>query len=70
MLAYPESRPELVYPSSVLYRQNDWGMGRKRSLAKYMEMVGLDMDSKKQQPNQWCHRGEWPEIAKQYRIRK
>ena len=45
-------------------------MGKKRSLKKYMEMVGLDMFSKKVRQNQWCHRGEWPEIAKQYRLVK
>lgn len=70
MLGYPESRSELVYPSSVLYRQSDWGMGKKRSLAAYMDMVGLDMQSKTQRPNVWCHKGEWPEQAKQYKIQK
>lgn len=68
MLGYPESRAELLYPPSVLYRLSDWAMGRKRSLAKYMEMVGLEMNSKTQKPNMWCHHGEWPEIAKEYRV--
>jgi hypothetical protein len=45
-------------------------MGKKRSLKKYMQMVNLDMDSKKAVQNKWCHNGEWPEIAKQYRINK
>jgi hypothetical protein len=70
MLGYPESSAALIEPSSVIYRLDDWGMGKKRSLAKYMEMVGLDMISKKERPNQWCHRAEWPEIAKEYRISK
>lgn len=70
MLGYPESRAELVYPPSVLYRLSDWSMGRKRSIAQYMEMVGLEMNSKTQRSNQWCHKGEWPESALQYRVQK
>jgi [Skp1-protein]-hydroxyproline N-acetylglucosaminyltransferase len=70
MLGYPESSLELVHPPSVLYRQQDWSMGKKRSLAKYMEMVGLDMQSKTTTKNMWCHKGEWPEIAKEYRVVK
>jgi hypothetical protein len=68
MLGYPESAAELVSPPNILYRLQDWGMGRKRSLKKYMEMVGLDMYSKKATTNKWCHDGEWPEIALPYRI--
>jgi hypothetical protein len=70
MLGYPESRAELVYPPSVLYRLSDWSMGRKRSLQTYLNMVGLDMDGKVQRPNLWCHKGEWPEVAKKYRVLK
>jgi [Skp1-protein]-hydroxyproline N-acetylglucosaminyltransferase len=70
MLGYPESKLELVHPSSLLYRQSDWAMGKKRSLAQYMKMVGLDMTSKTATRNMWCHNGEWPEIAKQYRVTK
>jgi hypothetical protein len=70
MLGYPESRAELIYPPSVLYRLSDWSMGKKRSVAQYMEMVGLEMKSKTQRPNMWCHNGEWPEIAKDYRVSK
>jgi len=70
MLGYPESLAELITPSSVIYRLDDWGMGKKRSMAKYMQMVGLDMNSKIATKNKWCHHGEWPEIAKEYRIAK
>eukprot|EP01033_Poteriospumella_lacustris_P016945 gene16945-12126_t len=70
MLGYPESRAELIYPPSVLYRLSDWSMGKKRPVAQYMEMVGLEMKSKTQRPNMWCHNGEWPEIAKEYRVSK
>ena len=68
MLGYPESSAELVYPPSVLYRKDDWGMGKKRSYTKYLEMVGLDMTKKVATQNTWCHRGEWPDMAKEYLI--
>lgn len=29
-------------------------------------MVNLNMQTKVQKGNQWCHRGEWPEEAKPY----
>lgn len=70
MLGYPESKLELVHPSSVLFRQDDWSMGRKRSLEQYMKMVGLDMTGKKVRKNMWCHKGDWPEEALPYRISK
>jgi hypothetical protein len=43
-------------------------MGKKRSLKAYMDMVGLDMFSKRATQNKWCHQGQWPEIASQYRL--
>lgn len=45
-------------------------MGKKRSFANYMEMVGIDTLSKKVTPNKWCHKGEWPEIALKYQVKK
>ena len=36
-------------------------MGTKRSFNKYMEMVGLNTDTKVATTNHWCHKGEWPE---------
>ncbi|KAJ1415736.1 GlcNAc-domain-containing protein, partial [Ochromonadaceae sp. CCMP2298] len=68
MLAYPESRAEMVYPQSVLYRQHRWGMGKARSFGAYMKMVGIDTLNKIVTPNQWCHKGEWPEIALPYKV--
>eukprot|EP01038_Epipyxis_sp_PR26KG_P009420 gene9420-12689_t len=68
MLGYPETRPEMIHPNSVLYRQDDWAMGKKRSFSRYMEMVGINPVSKVVTPNVWCHKGEWPENAKQYQL--
>lgn len=68
MFGYPESRPEMIYPSSIIYRLDQWGAGKKRSLSKYMEMVGIDTKTKKVTLNSWCNKGEWPEQAKPYML--
>ena len=70
MLEYPESRSELINPNSVLYRLEEWSMGTKRSFKEYMEMVGIDTLHKKVTRNMWCHNGEWPKQALQYRMIK
>ena len=42
-------------------RLEDWSMGTKRSFNNYMEMVGLNTETKVATTNLWCHKGEWPE---------
>lgn len=54
----------------VWFSADEWGLGKKRSFSKYLEMVGIDILSKTMKPNQWCHRGEWPQIAAPYRVDK
>lgn len=66
MLGYPESRPEMINPNSVLYRLEDWSMGTKRSFAQYMEMVGINTLNKVVTPNKWCHTGDLPPQARPY----
>ena len=68
MFGYPESHPDLIHPQSVLYRQSDWAMGKRRPLSKYMELVGLNFDTKRATTNKWCHQALWPETAAKYRI--
>lgn len=70
LLDYPESHNQYVNPRSMLYRLEEWGMGDKRSYNQYLQMVGLNMKSKKVRQNTWCHRGEWPEEAKPYYVDK
>jgi hypothetical protein len=50
------------------YRQDRWGMGKARSFSNYMKMVGIDTLSKVVTTNQWCHKGEWPELALPYML--
>ena len=70
MLGYPESRPDMVEPKSLLYKQHEYGMGTQRSYADYLKMVGIDFESKTVTRNTWCNKGEWPDIAKQYYVDK
>lgn len=56
----------LAYASLLLAyvaydRLEDWSMGTKRSFNNYMEMVGLNTETKVATTNLWCHKGEWPE---------
>jgi hypothetical protein len=48
------------------FRLEDWSMGKKRSFANYMKMVGLNTNTKIVTTNEWCHKGEWPPEAKEY----
>jgi hypothetical protein len=66
MLDYPESRPEYIRPTSLLYRLEEWSMGKMRSYRDYLQMVGLNMQTKEVRPNKWCHNAEWPPEAKPY----
>ena len=38
----PESKAELIYPTTALYRKDEWGMKKKRSFADYLDIVGID----------------------------
>jgi hypothetical protein len=67
MLEYPESQAHMITPASVLYRLDEWSMGNKRPLSKYMKMVGIDVNAKQVTPNMWCHKGIWPQEALEYR---
>lgn len=69
MLEYPESTPLAVTPASLLFRLDDWSLGRNRSFNAYMKMVSINTLSKKRPArNLWCHKGYWPEQAVQYKL--
>ena len=70
MLDYPESRADMISPPSLLYRLVDWSMGRQRSFNDYMEMVGLNPQTKVVTPNKWCHTGDYPPQFMPYKITK
>lgn len=67
MLGYPEARAELVEPASLLYKLDNWAMGRERPLSTYLEMVGIDPDTKTVTPNKWCRSATWPQQAMPYK---
>lgn len=66
MLGYPESTADMITPVSLLYRHEEWGMGKERSFDTYMEMVGIHTKTKTITPNTWCDKGVWPDVAKEY----
>lgn len=69
MLEYPETSPSSVAPKSLLFRLDDWSLGRNRSFDAYMKMVSIDTRSKKHPlKNKWCHQGYWPVEAAQYKL--
>lgn len=68
MLGYPECAARLVEPPSLLYKINQWAMGRERSFSDYMSMVGLDVVNKVATPNLWCLEQNWPNVAKKYKM--
>jgi hypothetical protein len=68
MLEYPESQADRVFPSSLLYKLEEYSMGNKRSFSDYLNMVGIEPKTKTITTNNWCHRGEWPELANKYKV--
>ena len=53
ILGYPENDDELLWPPSLGVHKDLFGMGRRRTLGQYMEMVGLD------QVGLWGWDGRW-----------
>lgn len=62
MLEYPEVDDELVWPQSLKVDKESYGMGKARSFAQYMEMVGLDQKAKTNQRLEWCEAGTIPPV--------
>lgn len=62
LLEYPETDDELVWPKSLIVDKPMYGMGTERTLAQYMEMVGLDQVAKTSKKLEWCHKGELPPV--------
>lgn len=59
LLEYPECDDELVWPSLLIERKR-YGMGHRRTLKQYMDMVGLDQVAKTNKRLEWCHKGQIP----------
>ena len=60
MVGYPESAPARLADPSVLAHLDDYGLGTQRPLADFLEMVNIDMASKKAGAAEWCEQGVTP----------
>ena len=69
-IAFLHDENNAFVSSSLFVRLDEWGLGKKRSFAQYMNMVGIDTVAKKVTPNKWCHQGDWPAIALPYKLDK
>jgi len=60
ILGYPECDDDLLWPLSLNIEKERYGMGRRRTLGEYYEMVGLDPVAKTSKRLEWCHAGRTP----------
>jgi len=61
LIGYEESSLENLQGKKaawILTEQQYYGMGSKRTLKKYMEWTGIDMENRKCPAIQWCNKGE------------
>lgn len=49
-------------------RLDAWAMGTKRSFKDYLDMVGMDPNTKIMKINTWCHKNQWPTQALPYKL--
>ena len=56
-LGYPEAAKDMIASKNLLTAVEQYSMGTERPLSQYLEMAGLDMDTKEIISNQWCQDG-------------
>ena len=62
-LLYPEAARYMLKDQSLLYKVEEYGMGKQRRLEDYLENVaGLDMVTKQTKVPTWCHQGVPPPL--------
>jgi len=59
-LGYPEAAKDMIASKRLLTAVEQYSMGTERPLSQYLEIVGLDMNTKEIIPNQWCEDGMPP----------
>lgn len=65
-LGYPESAKDMVKPKTLFTAADQYGMGNERSLEDYLEIVGLNMDTKEVTFTGWCETGMPPPGFEKY----
>ena len=56
-LGYPEAAKDMIGSKSLLTAVEQYSMGTERILSDYMELIGLDTDTKEISPTNWCQEG-------------
>ena len=67
-LGYPEAATDMIQEKTILTNLDRYGMGSKRSLREYLDIVGLDMMQKQTIYTGWCENGKVPPGKEQYRM--
>jgi len=62
LMGYPENHDDLIFPQTLIAHKDLYGMGNKRRLDHFMNMVGINVQTKRIETPEWCHRGESPPL--------
>eukprot|EP00638_Chattonella_subsalsa_P001786 CAMPEP_0117744186 /NCGR_PEP_ID=MMETSP0947-20121206/6602_1 /TAXON_ID=44440 /ORGANISM="Chattonella subsalsa, Strain CCMP2191" /LENGTH=507 /DNA_ID=CAMNT_0005561073 /DNA_START=162 /DNA_END=1685 /DNA_ORIENTATION=- len=62
IIGYPETHDDIVYPPSLLAHKDLYGIGNVRQSQDFMDMVGIDVQTKRIVIPQWCHKGVPPPL--------
>jgi len=65
-MQYPESARDEIKPKSVLTAVDQYSMGTQRSLDDYLELAGLNMNTKEATRLDWCFNGQPPKGFEKY----
>ena len=57
LLGYPESAKDMLSSKSLLTAVEQYSMGTRRPLSRYLEIVGLNMTTKEVTKTHWCEDG-------------
>jgi len=60
ILGYPETSDEIIYPSTLTAYKELYGIGYKRKMEDFLDMVGINLQTKRITLPDWCHKGEKP----------
>lgn len=65
-LGYPESALDMLPDRSIVTAVDSYSMGIKRSLKRFLKIVGLDMVTKQVTQTEWCEKGYPPPGFEQF----
>eukprot|EP00640_Fibrocapsa_japonica_P001155 CAMPEP_0113941122 /NCGR_PEP_ID=MMETSP1339-20121228/7110_1 /TAXON_ID=94617 /ORGANISM="Fibrocapsa japonica" /LENGTH=421 /DNA_ID=CAMNT_0000945183 /DNA_START=376 /DNA_END=1641 /DNA_ORIENTATION=- /assembly_acc=CAM_ASM_000762 len=60
ILGYPENSADIIWPPTLLAHLDLYGIGHQRAAQDYMDMVGINVVTKRIKKPIWCHDGRPP----------